>query len=164
MARASRRFTRFLRAWSRFKTYDLFFKFLQQFLQCWSNHVSNTVLREAIGCSAVKREPYICSLLLHLDFLIHPRVITKDFRCQHAAAINFWVSENLYSTRILEIHKFREAITPKIMGRNCWNFMWGCIKGRWVAGLIFKKIETTFFPSTKVSFFLIFAFIIIQHV
>ena len=69
-----------------------------------------------------------------------------------------------YSTGILEIRKWREAISPKIMGRNGWNFMWGCIKGMWVHGLIFKKIEATFFPSTKVSFFLIFAFIIIQHV
>ena len=31
----------------------------------------------------------ICGFLLQLDFLIHPRVITKDYRCQRAAAINF---------------------------------------------------------------------------
>ena len=57
--------------------------------------LSNASIRVKIGCVALGRHPYICGGLLHLDFLIHPRVITKDSRCQRAAGIIFSLQVNV---------------------------------------------------------------------
>ena len=65
-------------SFNRFKNQNPLLQADSKIISYRSSKLSNAALGKKIGWRAVLRKPYICGRLLHLDFLIHHRFITKD--------------------------------------------------------------------------------------